>query len=989
MKPIHLSITAFGAFADTVEIDFAALAPRGLFLVSGETGTGKTTIFDAMCWALYGTMPLKESHEVRSDHVEGSTRCEVSFTFESGGSRYCVTRNPEQLRPAARNPARTVKEAAAASLVHITGDDSSSATELVAGKVSEVARACEEIIGLDAAQFQRVVLLPQGEFNAFLLANSGDREKILERLFGGQIYDRIVDELKATRDSCQDDLGEAETAITTALDEARRHVAAADAVLADDEEHTADEEPPGRDALDAAVARLATALDRQRSDLEKASNRRASAQTRHDRATTGALRFDRAAELRVTLAELAEAAESVERQSAAAAVSAKARPIVVADDAASAAEAAHRDALAARDERRVSITTALAELGVSGDDLTPVGLQRRFLEVQSTLRADVDKLTRRRAAEEALAAVHKVRAGLDEQVAAVEADLKRATERVAEIDTGLPDLRAAATDLDSIRSRIATARQLTEDREALRRVEGELLPASEQRALAATTHRDLLRAFTDTQAPRLALTLDEGRPCPVCGSLEHPEPATSGSTPLVTWDEVTGADTRHTEADAKVRALEAQVSELRGRLGDAASVEPEVLRKRVTEAQAELDGAGEAAARVTRLEGERTTLTAALRQLGADVATLTERRARSDRELTDATDAVRSATEAAEGLDASAIEERSARLERLGAALDGYDELVDAVTRTASLVESREADLTARLHDGDHDDVASARSVLWSPEQEQAAVEAARAHRSEQERATGAMQALEDAGIPEERPDPLATKTTLENVDAERQRLETLVTSLEFNVDGARRALERSGRLDTGTAELRARAAESARAYQVCAKGGPGLPVPLKRWVLAAELDRITASANVHLAGMTNRRYALRRRRAQLDGRRSFGLDLEVDDTDTGRPRSTASLSGGEQFQASLALALGLADVISHGGTAGGQAFEALFVDEGFGSLSASALDDAVDTLNGLQRTGRMVGAITHVEALKDALHVGIEVTRRDDGRGSTLKVHY
>jgi exonuclease SbcC len=140
---------------------------------------------------------------------------------------------------------------------------------------------------------------------------------------------------------------------------------------------------------------------------------------------------------------------------------------------------------------------------------------------------------------------------------------------------------------------------------------------------------------------------------------------------------------------------------------------------------------------------------------------------------------------------------------------------------------------------------------------------------------------------------------------------------------------------------------------------------------------------------MTNGRYGLRRLRGQRDGRRSFGLDLEVDDTNTGRARSTSSLSGGEQFQASLALALGLADVISQGGPAGGQAFEALFVDEGFGSLSADALDDAVETLHRLHGSGRTVGAITHVEAMKQALHVGIEVTRRADGRGSTLTVDY
>lgn len=163
--------------------------------------------------------------------------------------------------------------------------------------------------------------------------------------------------------------------------------------------------------------------------------------------------------------------------------------------------------------------------------------------------------------------------------------------------------------------------------------------------------------------------------------------------------------------------------------------------------------------------------------------------------------------------------------------------------------------------------------------------------------------------------------------------------------------------------------------------------MPLRRWVLGRELDRVTAAANVHLARLTGDHYALRRAQEATDGRRAFGLDLEVLDAQTGRPRSPRSLSGGEQFQASLALALGLADVVSHGGTASGRRFEALFVDEGFGSLDPDALDEAIEALHQLHATGRMVGAITHVEAMKQQLHVGIEVRRREDGRGSTLVV--
>ncbi|MCZ7631258.1 MAG: SMC family ATPase [Microthrixaceae bacterium] len=200
-------------------------------------------------------------------------------------------------------------------------------------------------------------------------------------------------------------------------------------------------------------------------------------------------------------------------------------------------------------------------------------------------------------------------------------------------------------------------------------------------------------------------------------------------------------------------------------------------------------------------------------------------------------------------------------------------------------------------------------------------------------------------------------------------------------------ALGNHDELVSGSEDLRAQHDWAERAHVVCNSGG-ALAMSLKRWVLTRELDRVTAAANIHLARMTAHRYSLQRKVDTGDRRRSFGLDLEVLDSTTGRPRSTSTLSGGEQFQASLALALGLADVVSHGGSASGKRFEALFVDEGFGSLDPQSLDDAIEALHQLHASGRMVGAITHVDAMKQQLHVGIEVRRLPDGAGSTLVVN-
>jgi exonuclease SbcC len=216
---------------------------------------------------------------------------------------------------------------------------------------------------------------------------------------------------------------------------------------------------------------------------------------------------------------------------------------------------------------------------------------------------------------------------------------------------------------------------------------------------------------------------------------------------------------------------------------------------------------------------------------------------------------------------------------------------------------------------------------------------------------------------------------------AAQQALSEFTTAANA-LKSAAQDLDLSIELAAGSAGLRAQRDTARIVFKTC-NGEAGIKVKLERWGLAGELDRVTAAANVHLGRMTNLRYKLGRA-AGVKG----GLTLEVFDSHTGRSRATSSLSGGAQFQASLSLALGLADVVSHGGVGSGKQFEALFVDEGFGSLDPNALDDAIGALSLLHAAGRMVGAITHVEAMKERLHVGIEVKPLADGRGSTLVVN-
>jgi exonuclease SbcC len=333
------------------------------------------------------------------------------------------------------------------------------------------------------------------------------------------------------------------------------------------------------------------------------------------------------------------------------------------------------------------------------------------------------------------------------------------------------------------------------------------------------------------------------------------------------------------------------------------------------------------------------------------------------------------------------VQESAAVLTTVSDRAAGLEGLFVAAAQARSSVSHCEQRLARALEKSTFCTVEDAVAALLDPAEEARLLQTAQNHRKKRQGAETTLETLAQQGVPEERPDLERTGRAKDDAVEQYDQHHTACTTAVNAAGYCDAALERHDELVAGSGSVRVDHERAERAYAVCNNGG-ALSMSLKRWVLTRELDRVTDQANSHLRNMTAHRYSLQRRGQVTDGRRSFGLDLEVLDAATGRPRSTTTLSGGEQFQASLALALGLADVVSHGGSASGKRFEALFVDEGFGSLDPQALDDAIDALHQLHSTGRMVGAITHVEAMKHQLHVGIAVTRLPDGGGSTLVVN-
>ena len=979
MKPLRIEFAAFGSYPGVVSVDFTALAARGLFVVTGDTGTGKTTIFDAMSYALFGEMPLKPGHDIRSHHADASQPTYARFTFEVGDATYVAERSPDQLRPALRGGGFT-NDKAKASLTRIDR----SATTSLATKVNEMKRAVAEVVGLDAEQFRRVMLLPQGEVARFLLDESSDRETLLSALFGGDVYDRIGTALQQEAARLGREVAHADETLRHHLANARTRLVQLQQLL-----DLADSLPDDlqRDAFEALVGQCSAPLAALRHDSEMATLDAAARATALTEGKHSAHRFQQAVEIRTSLDDLDRRSPEVEARARAADASARARPVVTAaglhaEQAATLAEAgeavdsllaaveqvAHQHDLEVRSQPGEALTADLEALAAT---------VREHTDLLDALAGAVEDLA---TAEQEVARNRDLEAG-----ARTTLDLERG--RLEVIDTRVAALHGAAEALTRVDGETKQLQDALTDVESRDRARSRVHACAEALRSAEDISEQVLRRYIDTTAPRLAAQLRPGAPCPVCGSSEHPAPAVVHDGDPVDLDAVAAAQAAVDDVRQELQRATADLGEFQARLGEWAQSSAEHLqalledsRKRLAAARADSDELVALASERTDVELRRQTAQSEVDRLTgiieAGEATVAERHL-----------AVEACTAAAAGV----LPERVEALRRVVAELRslagqlGRLRSEEHAAQTAVKVAAEALDQA--LDTSGFSDVAAAQSAMVPESEEQEALRQRNALSTEHQQLQGRLQALEQQGIPDVPPDVVQLTEAAAQSEERSRGLVARRTRADDAAGDLASELDQYDRAGAGSQDLRRRAHLTDRAQQVC-RGQVGSRVSLRRWVLGRELERVVAVASVHLSQMTSGRYTIRRVAEHVGGRSARGLDLEVLDAHTGRARSPRTLSGGEQFQASLALALGLADVVSQGGAGSGKRIEALFVDEGFGSLDPRALDDAIETLHQLQATGRMIGAITHVEAMKERLHPGIVVTRLPDGKGSTLRVN-
>lgn len=1100
MRPIKLTMSAFGPYSGEVVVDFASLGSTGLYLVCGDTGAGKTTIFDAVSFALFGSPSGQDrtARSLRSDFASAATPTFVELEFEHRGQRYTIRRNPEYERPKLRGDGLTTQTADAElrmpEAAPITG-------------TRDVDAAILELIGIDRSQFSQIVMIAQGDFRRLLSAGTKDRAAILRKLFGTAPYDEFQKALKRRRDKLEDDSKtvrnrllalapmisisdedevaeegeEAGDAATSTRRERRDALGASEAPDAEDMLALIAEQDAADEAILAVLAGEASAAAVQVETLTALSERAGQVRTAKASLEETVSKLDIAREgVEVAKAELDECSKTEPRRKELSdSVTVLSRELESYAKLGRSREEVREAAQGVRDAEGdlqeaagnlEAMRSELVEARKKAADLSQAPAE--LAEAKAAQEAAAQSV---RDAEEAVAGCAELARRKNTLV-----ELKKGAEQAEKYRSSLDEAaRAAVTALSELRSREASfsdasgaaarARALVEDLErrvdqarkdyrdlqarervaqaderALAKAQDEYCAAREALESARGAYSRVQRAFMDAQAGILARDLVNRAPCPVCGSIEHPNPAVLADEAPAEED-VKNAEAAFNAASdaANSRSNAASVARQKA---DGSAAELARLQEQVGTAEEVASLGKRLATQLDAAKADRSKAEQALNEL-AELRELIKLAEKREKDSAAALDDARSSAEQASRAhasaesaldqfvaslstaDASVANERleQAKLvlanakERCRTAQANEDARVASADRATGLeaeiakAERRSNELHAQLESLKQaftQATAKAESLAEGLSFEDEATASARLEdmRSELEDLVSAFEAaqgnLSDRELAvsklEERANTLEAQVSALDVDdsISADELESQLNLARARANelarqkaAAEQRRETNGEIARQLEELGDRAATVNMHFgelDSLAKTAGGTLVGKERitfetYLQARWFDRVLAAANRRLLVMTDGRYELIRHSGQRSGSGAAqsGLDLDVRDSFTGRPRAASSLSGGESFKASLALALGLSDVVQ--ANAGGIELDTMFVDEGFGTLDEESLQLALRTLTELSGSNKLVGIISHVDELRTSIDRKIVV---EAGRtGSTLHI--
>lgn len=1040
-----LTLQAIGPFAGRFTVDFAQLGASGLFLLEGPTGAGKSTLIDAIVFALYGKVASASTSEdrLRSGFAGPEDESVVDLVFETAAGVFRVRRTPAYDRPKKRGTG-TARQQATVKLWRLPAESPAEAGgdapggrseppegEIVSTRLDEAGAELQRVVGLDRAQFMQTIVLPQGEFASFLRADPEHRRGLLQKIFGTEVYERLQRRLEELRREALRTTGDARAQLVTATahfvgaagldgesadelraladdaapetaDAARRYAA----LLAAGSREASARDADARRALTEAETRVGavertvdlltrrTALCAERDELAARADEHAEDVARRDRARRAAVVRALLAGVDAALTEVASAEKAVH-----AAVDAAPAGLVP----------QHARAFGLLGHRAATLPGDAEDAhGHAGPALT------HELEAERARDADLAAtLARLAELESGLPDRHRAVEDLRTTLAASRAEHARLTEELAtrpveraEIVAAVEGARGLVAELPGRRAQLTAAEQVLTAVTAGERTRTELESAVRRRDAAAQAARAAVEREATVRAARiagiageLAATLADHEPCPVCGGTEHPAKAAL-SPDHASAEEVEAAEHARVEATrvlderaGDVTTLTERLAGLREQAGDLTTAE---AQDRLDEARLLVTMAHDGVAALARAEAalvahddetERARSTRAeLETLCASEAErLTAREqdvARDEREVVDA-----------RGDHPTVAARRATLLVRVEAATAVLDALT-AVAQARADLGRRRAELADAVTEHGFLDTADVRSALLGADELAALDARVQRHEAAVLRVHDALADPALAALPE---DATAVTEARREVDEARVARDGCRSAASAAAGAAAVAEQQAALAGSALAQVETAVGTLARAH---ADAGPVLrmanlatasgsdnarALTLATYVLVRRFEDVVAAANDRLLLMSDGRYELVRSDEREDVRtRRTGLSMRVVDHSTGLERDPRTLSGGETFYVSLCLALGMADVVT--AEAGGMDLGTLFVDEGFGSLDPHTLDVVLAELGRLRAGGRVIGVVSHVETLKQSIADRIEVRHLPDG-SSTLAV--
>ena len=1036
MRPLKLMMQAFGPYAGKEDIDFSKLGNRTMFVISGKTGSGKTTIFDGISYAIYGKASGEDRNgpELRSQFASEEVMTEVALEFTLRSKRYYIWRSPQQNKQKKSGEGTTVINAKAE--LYLFDDEGKK--QLLGANVRDVDERIREIMLIDSNQFRQILMIPQGEFRKLLTSDSKDKELILQRLFHTEMYKRVEEklkeeatELKRTVEKQIEERDMAIRGIHALSNEELKSYLKADSVndtfiipllkeeiqsmiekLTELKQETAKQQQE-RDRLQQSIYE-AELIIKQLKTKEELLNKKVELENQKAMFDQKAVEVD-LAQKAALLAKQEEICHHLKKESDQAKNTSKEIQVYV-EKLTHSLEEYHKQYKAekARDPERLQSTDKVNRLQMIKEDVYSfANLESLVKKLEKQLTDSKEELQK---TEENFKNTEDSLKKLQVEKQDIEHCQLTFLENKHQIELYEAELEQL-TKYENMQKRwkqATTALQISKDY-----YENSVLRLDDSRALV----EELQQKWLHGQATILAGKLHDGEACPVCGSSQHPAPALAldGSVPneediktakiqVSTLEAEKGkAESTYYESQSTQNAIGQSLNELKQAIITKwldftnEQLEPlkgKILANRVellneqTSLSVKINKLGSLGNQVDTYEKNKVKLEERCQQLMEAIHKLTiqftERKTTLTRMVDQIPEELRT-VDAYEFQVKQAIKNQKTLEIALEKAQKQYQDTRESfateqarletvqkqVTETEQKLDIERQAFKQKLTEQGFEKYLHYEDAKRTENQVNQLIEMVRAYREELRSVTDRYHELAELLKDVKEPDLQNLRLAFEVMNRRLEAISDECTSLLMKKRSNEEILNKVEQLNQGLKELEERYKLIGHLFEI-AKGQNTYRITFERFVLAAFLDEILTQANVRLTKMTSGRYQLSRKTDRSKGAGQSGLELLVFDQYTGQERHVKTLSGGESFKAALSLALGLAEVVQH--HAGGVSLETMFIDEGFGTLDPESLDQAIEALIDIQSSGRLVGIISHVPELKERIDARLEVFATQSG---------